>query len=114
VSTRSLEPTAPDAAAPRLDGRRQRSQPGSTQKSGFIVQDDTHRDAFQQTAHTPFGGEGLQESRSLKLGKNLRSNASADENTPGRHRLERQISGFRTVQRNKQIHGLHAQLATVL
>ena len=61
--------------------------------------------------HPSLPSESIHEERAFKSGKDFRRNAAAKENSAGGHHFESHVSGFRAVDRDKQLQGFVAKLA---
>src|SRR5215469_4838479 len=85
----------------------------STQQRELVVGDYTYRHDLHQTPQSSFVEECFEKRRSLKLGQDLRSDATSQKNSAGCFRFETQVTGFSAEDGNENVEGLrtHGALA---
>src|SRR5690606_38488480 len=74
-----------------------------SQESRPFVQDQPYGDRGNELAITALVGEATHEASVAQLALNFRSDSAANVNTADRFGLEREVSGFGTVNRHKQV-----------
>src|SRR5262245_8836418 len=82
-----------------------------SEQARFLVQDQAHRNGTKKVAVSPLIHKCLHEGAVLKLRCYLGRDAAGDKNTPQRLCAQRQITCFSTIDRDKDIERLNANLS---
>ena len=84
------------------------------EKAGMLVHHHMDRNLAHQSLVAPFVDEGFHERPVFQFGQKFGPDASADVDAVDRHRLQRQIAGFRPVDGSEQLQRLFGDFRLAL